>query len=342
MTGFTGSTGPSAALSAWVLEGNTGTISGPNFIGTRDDQPFLIATNGNTGAGTRFTQKGQIEILGTGQSVFLGEGAGAGDTGSNNTYIGYHAGFTGTTGEYNVGLGSGALANLESGSFNIALGANSGSNYSFNESNNILIGNSGETGDSGIIRFGTPGVQVKNFQAGIFGITTDNNDALMVVIDSEGQLGTTLNIQPYAVYSDSTIQKVSSTTTAQLVTFDTNVIETNISHTVGTSVITINVNGVYLFTFVAKLYGAAADIDMWMRKNGVDVADTNNHITLQNSNDWKILTVSYINTAVTNDYFELVQSSTDINAGLVSIGAQTSPTRPASTSITLTINKISN
>ena len=62
---------------SWLTTGNAGTTAGTNFAGTTDAQSFDIRTD-NT-LRTRITTKGQIETYNTGQSVFLGEGAGAND-----------------------------------------------------------------------------------------------------------------------------------------------------------------------------------------------------------------------------------------------------------------------
>ena len=106
----------------WSLLGNAGTTSGTNFIGTTDGQSLDIRTN-NT-IRTRITTKGQIETFNTGQSVFIGEGAGAGDdlTNNRNHFIGYIAGTATTTGYQNIGLGWEALATNISGNNNIAIG----------------------------------------------------------------------------------------------------------------------------------------------------------------------------------------------------------------------------
>jgi Chaperone of endosialidase len=69
-------------------------------------------------------------------------------------------------------LGSGAGANLTTGS------------------NNIDIGNAGSAGESRRIRIGTRGTHTATFIAGIRGATTQNADAIPVLIDSAGQLGT--------------------------------------------------------------------------------------------------------------------------------------------------------
>ena len=61
-------------------------------------------------------------------------------------------------------------------------------------SNNMHIGNVGSLNDNEAIRSGTqdtnPTNQTSCFAAGIRGVTTGNNDAIPVVIDSNGQLGT--------------------------------------------------------------------------------------------------------------------------------------------------------
>jgi trimeric autotransporter adhesin len=73
------------------------------------------------------------------------------------------------------------------GSGNIALGFNAGSNLSVGN-NNIDIGNPGVAGESNTIRIGS--VQTKTFIAGVRGRTTGVANAVPVLIDSNGQLGT--------------------------------------------------------------------------------------------------------------------------------------------------------
>lgn len=71
-------------------------------------------------------------------------------------------------------------------------------------SNNIHIGSVGSSGDSGTIRIGTTatlclpcGAQTSFYAAGIRDVTTGNNDAISVVIDSTGQLGTISSSRRY-------------------------------------------------------------------------------------------------------------------------------------------------
>ena len=87
-------------------------------------------------------------------------------------------------------MGSQALSQ-NSGSSNIALGAGAGGNLTTGGAN-IDIGNAGVAGESNTIRIGNSGVPPQNraFIAGIRGTTTGNANAIPVVIDSAGQLGT--------------------------------------------------------------------------------------------------------------------------------------------------------
>jgi hypothetical protein len=110
-------------------------------------------------------------------------------TGGQNTAIGMSALYFNTTGSNNTAIGTSASA-ITTGSNNIAIGANAATNVSGGNSNNIHIGSLGAPGDGATIRIGNPGTQSSFFAAGIRGDTTGSNDAVPVVIDSNGQLGT--------------------------------------------------------------------------------------------------------------------------------------------------------
>ncbi len=97
----------------------------------------------------------------------------------------------------NTGIGYSALAGLTTGAGNIALGVVAGEFVTTGDGN-IDIGHPGVAGDDKTIRIGSTlafgagtGFQTRTFIAAIRGVTTDNDDAIPVVIDSAGQLGTT-------------------------------------------------------------------------------------------------------------------------------------------------------
>lgn len=110
----------STVIDAWKTNGNAGTTSGTDFLGTTDNQALDIRTNNVLRA--RITTKGQIEILNTGKSVFIDEGAGDADDGTDNTLVsvGYQALHANTQGEANSGIGYQSLYSNTKGNFNTA------------------------------------------------------------------------------------------------------------------------------------------------------------------------------------------------------------------------------
>ena len=134
-------------------------------------------------------------------------------TGQANTATGFQALFSNTTGEVNTANGYLALAGNNSGNrntaigfqaltsntvgdSNIALGFNGGALLTTG-SNNIDIGNDGVAAESGTIRIGTHDDQTRAFIAGIRGVTTGINNAIPVLIDGNGQLGTLSSSRRY-------------------------------------------------------------------------------------------------------------------------------------------------
>jgi hypothetical protein len=118
-------------------------------------------------------------------------------TGSSNTAIGLGTLFSNSSGFNNTALGVGALNQNGTGAGNLALGINAGGNIT-SGNNNIDIANSGDPAnptESSTIRIG--GGQTRTFIAGIRGVTTGTPNAVNVVIDSNGQLGTVSSSRRY-------------------------------------------------------------------------------------------------------------------------------------------------
>src|ERR1017187_2562937 len=106
--------------------------------------------------------------------------------GVGNTAIGYQALQYNTFGGANTAIGYQALLN-STGQNDIALGVGAG--YLLTDgSYNIMIGSTGQGADDHTIRMGD--VQTRAFIAGIRSVKTGSSDAIPVVIDSIGQLGT--------------------------------------------------------------------------------------------------------------------------------------------------------
>jgi hypothetical protein len=127
-----------------------------------------------------------------GGNTAIGSDALSGNTtGNQNMATGLAALADNINGDDNTATGYHALSGISTGSNNnIALGFDAGSNLT-SGSNNIYLGSLGVATESNTIRIGTSGVQTSAFIRGIRGVTTGNNDAIPVLIDTAGQLGTT-------------------------------------------------------------------------------------------------------------------------------------------------------
>ncbi len=166
-----------------------------------------MTTNVNTGdlnifigqnqPGATFTIGAGMRNTGVGSDSFKAITTGVGNTGIGNVTLKAL-----TTGSANTSIGIGSLERITSGSSNIAIGQNSGLNYTTSESYNILMGHQGVISESNTIRIGVAtgsGTNQQNrfFAYGVRGITTGVNDAIAVLIDSAGQLGTVSSSRRY-------------------------------------------------------------------------------------------------------------------------------------------------
>jgi hypothetical protein len=179
------------AMGIQALFGNT-TGDGNTAIG---DQALVDNTTG--GRNTAIGSATLINNTTGNNNTAIGTGTlQSNTTGDSNTAIGIGALQWNTTGVGNTAMGTEALFANNLGNNNIAIGFNAAVNLSGTSSNNIHIGSQGSSADNATIRIGgktslgDPGVQTSFFVAGVRGVTTANNDAVSVVIDSAGQLGT--------------------------------------------------------------------------------------------------------------------------------------------------------
>lgn len=136
----------SGSVNSWNTNGNNA-VSGTNFIGTVNAQDVDFRTNNLMTA--RLTQKGQLEFLNTGQSIFIGEDAGKNDdlTTNQNVYIGYQSGRSATTGYSNSAVGFQSLRSLTAGYANTAFGHSAMANSTTAINNTALGYNSLKSGN---------------------------------------------------------------------------------------------------------------------------------------------------------------------------------------------------
>ena len=86
--------------------------------------------------------------------------------------------------------------------------------------------------------------------------------------------------------------------------------------------------------------GGVATITGWLRKNGVDVADSATDLKLKGNGDRDLYAINYFVSASAGDYVEFCWSSNDVDTEILYIAPRTSPTRPAVPSVITTVNRV--
>lgn len=185
--------GPASAGNTFVgQQAGNFTMGGPNLWEGKNNTASGYGSLANNTTGFYNTASGY-------QSLLLNT------TGTNNTASGYWSLSNNTTGSRNTASGMASLLNNATGSWNtasgyasllfnttgyqnIALGYNAG-HYLTTGSYNIDIGNQGVAAEGNTIRIGDSN-QTRTFISGIRSVTTGSQNAIAVLIDSNGQLGT--------------------------------------------------------------------------------------------------------------------------------------------------------
>lgn len=206
-------TGNTAVGEEALLANTNGTFNSALGIGTLDSNingqqnvaVGLSALGGNTSGSLNSAVGGGAlgANSGGGSNTAIGQNAMAANTASGNTAMGQAAMASNTTGTQNTALGEDALDAIttagsntaigenslgaSTGTGNTALGEDAGASLTTGD-NNINIDNSGIAGEANTTRIGSG--QTRAFMVGVRGVTTDNANAVQVLIDSAGQLGT--------------------------------------------------------------------------------------------------------------------------------------------------------
>lgn len=151
---------------------------------------------------------------------------------------------------------------------------------------------------------------------------------------------------PYGAFQDTTDQTAASTTAAYAITLNTTDYAVGVS-IVSSSQITVRSAGVYNIQFSIQFANsnvAIQDVDVWFRKNGTDVAGSNSKFSVPNSHGGTdghlIAALNFYIQLAAGDYVQLMWSTTSTDVSLEQIPTQTSPTRPSTPSVIVTINKV--
>jgi len=114
------------------------------------------------------------------------------------------------------------------------------------------------------------------------------------------------------------------------------------------SKITLADAGVYNIQFSIQLTNSGANVNaasIWVRQNGVDIPNSNGDVSVPAKHgvtDGRLIVAwNYFIEAAADDYVELMWSTQDSDISIQHIATQSSPTRPATPSVILTVARVS-
>jgi len=152
----------------------------------------------------------------------------------------------------------------------------------------------------------------------------------------------------YGAFHDTTDQVAAAANTAYAIALNTTDESIGVSIVSGNR-ITIANGGTYDLQFSLQLKNTDSqihDVNIWLRKNGVDVAATNSIISVpqkHGSVDGHILPAwNFVFTAAANDYYQLMWSTANTAVSVETIAAGTSPTTPLTPSAIITVTQVVN
>jgi hypothetical protein len=152
---------------------------------------------------------------------------------------------------------------------------------------------------------------------------------------------------PYALVLCTSGQTAAAANTDYVVGYNT-VSQANGVTLVNSDEVTVANDGVYNFQFSLQLENidnAAHDVDVWFRKNGTNLANSNSIFTVPERKSASIFgkLIGTVNTFIeleAGDYVQVVWSTADVNVAIKTVAAQTSPTRPVTPCVILTVQYI--
>jgi hypothetical protein len=155
--------------------------------------------------------------------------------------------------------------------------------------------------------------------------------------------GRAVPILHYGAFSDTTLQTAASINTAYAMTFNTTDAANGVSIGSPSSRLVVDYQGVYNVQFSAQLdelSGGTANVYIWLRKNGVNVANTASTIALQGTSARIVAAWNFIIQLEPTNYVELMWATDDTNARI--LAASATSVWPAIPSVICTVTQVNN
>jgi hypothetical protein len=150
-------------------------------------------------------------------------------------------------------------------------------------------------------------------------------------------------VSNYGNFYSTVSQPNAGATAANAITYNTTDLTRGVS-VVSSSRITIANPGIYNIEFSLQLQkssGGDDQVDIWLAKNGNNVANSNTTIMLHSNPGYEVAAWNFLVQANAGDYYELYWHSADTTAQIHAAVAGTNPTRPAIPSVILSVTQIS-
>ena len=140
---------------------------------------------------------------------------------------------------------------------------------------------------------------------------------------------------PYGAWQNTVDHTAAAANTAYAIGLDTIDFQEGIE-LLSSSHLKVKYSGIYNIQFslqLSSLSNATQDVDVWFRKNGVDIPSSNSRFGLaprKNATDPYnvIASLNYFATLAADDYIELIWSTTSTDVTINAATGLTSPTRP--------------
>jgi hypothetical protein len=195
-----------------------------------------------------------------------------------------------------------------------------------------VTGSAGPTGPTGVT--GPTGITGATGSTGQTGATGPTGPT-----GSIGPTGTTnLGSNPVASYYSTTTQPITDATAGPptpaptVFTYNSTVVERSVS-VVSSSRITVAVSGIYETYYSIQVNRTAGGtnvyIYVWLRKNGLDVPDTNGRVSVNSNNGDTLPIVPYVIELNAGDYIEYVAQADGDNCQILALTPTIGPFIPS-------------
>ena len=198
----------------------------------------------------------------------------------------------------------------------------------------------GKTNNTGTISLATSGATTTTITDARIGVDS-------VVELTPVSMTASADYVPYGSFQDLSDQSIVSTTVAYPMEFDTLDFALGMS-IVDTSKIKVDYSGLYNFQFSSQFTNTDSqiqDISIWFRKDGVNIPNSNGEFTIterHGSIDGSLIaTFNLFIELEKNSYVQIMWRASDIAVQMTHLAAQTSPTRPGTPSVILTVSYVS-